>query len=131
MDRLIQRIVLARSALTRLDELVAITTRTAVERDALVQRFEFSFEAVWKTAQRFLALKESLQIGSPAGVIRGCRDVGLLSDSEAEAALHALDDRNLTVHTYNEELAEEIASRIPAHATLLAVWLARIEQPNL
>lgn len=131
MDRLSQRIELVRRALLRLNEVVAIEARTAIERDALVQRFEFTFEAVWKAAQRYLAVKESLQIGSPAGVIRGCREVGLLTDAEAEMALQALDDRNLTVHTYNEDLAEKIATRIPAHAKTLTMWLERIARTEV
>lgn len=130
MDRLIQRIELARRALDRLSELVAIESRNEIERDALIQRFEFSFEAIWKAAQNYLASNEALQVGSPAGVIRSCRDVGLLTDPEAEAALHALSDRNLTVHTYNEALAEEIASRITAHARVLLTWLQRVEGPE-
>ena len=34
-----------------------------------------------------------------------------------------VDDRNLTVHTYNEQLAEEISSRLSNHALLLQHWL--------
>lgn len=36
-----------------------------------------------------------------------------------------VDDRNLTVHTYNEQLAEDISRRLSAHATLLRL---RIDQ---
>jgi hypothetical protein len=34
-----------------------------------------------------------------------------------------VDDRNPTVHTYNEQLTEEIASRLSGHAQLLQRWL--------
>lgn len=33
------------------------------------------------------------------------------------------EDRNLTVHTYNEELAELIYSRLSAYASLMRRWL--------
>lgn len=33
------------------------------------------------------------------------------------------DDRNLTSHTYNEELAQQIMSRIPQHTDILTLWL--------
>ena len=49
MERLKPRIDLAHRALVRLGEVVEIVNRSAIERDALVQRFEFSFEAVWKS----------------------------------------------------------------------------------
>ena len=33
------------------------------------------------------------------------------------------DDRNLTVHTYNEALAREVYIRLSAHAAILGTWL--------
>ena len=36
-------------------------------------------------------------------------------------------DRNLTSHTYNEELAQQITSRIPQHAVVLKHWLLAVE----
>jgi hypothetical protein len=46
MERLKERFEVARKALVRLEELVAIAKPTAVERDAAIQRFEYTFEAV-------------------------------------------------------------------------------------
>jgi hypothetical protein len=34
-----------------------------------------------------------------------------------------IDDRNLTVHTYNEELAQRIFSNLKDYAEFMAVWL--------
>ena len=42
---------------------------------------------------------------------------------QARQLLAMVDDRNLTVHTYNEQLGEEINSRLPGHALLLQHWL--------
>jgi hypothetical protein len=42
---------------------------------------------------------------------------------ETEAALAITRDRNLSVHIYNEELAEQIFSRLPGHVRVLATWL--------
>jgi len=36
----------------------------------------------------------------------------MLDDGETERALAMVDDRNLTVHTYNEELAQAIYARL-------------------
>ena len=38
------------------------------------------------------------------------------------------DDRNLTVHTYNEALANAIFARLPQHAAALEVWLKAMSQ---
>ena len=56
MDRLAQRIQLARRALATLRELTLLAAPTAVERDAAIQRFEYSTEACWKAAQSVLSV---------------------------------------------------------------------------
>jgi hypothetical protein len=37
-------------------------------------------------------------------------------------------ERNLIVHTYDEELADQIYARLPQHAALVAVWLEAMER---
>lgn len=99
-----------------------------IVRDASIQRFEFTFEAVWKAAQLYLATVESLESGSPKSAIRACHRVGLLGDEQARTALRMADDRNLTVHTYNEDLAEEIYHRILTYAPLIDHWMEAMRQ---
>ena len=38
-----------------------------------------------------------------------------------------MEDRNLTVHTYHEEVAGRIYSHLPGYAVLIYVWLTVIE----
>ena len=128
MERLEQRLSIARRALTTLEELSELESPTKVERDAAIQRFEYTFEAVWKAAQLFLRTHEGVEAGSPKGCIRAARDVGLLLDAETGPALAMADDRNLTVHTYNEALAEVIYARIGGHAAVLGSWLRRMAE---
>lgn len=45
MDRSRERLTIAARALASLRELAVLTQPTAVERDAAIQRFEYSFEA--------------------------------------------------------------------------------------
>lgn len=127
MERLKEKLGAAAKANQRLQEAVAIAKPTAMERDATIQRFEFTFEAVWKGAQRYLLVVEGVESASPKGVIRSCREIGLLKEEEAILALKMADDRNLTVHTYNEPLAEAVYLRILDYAVLLAVWQQRME----
>jgi len=47
--------------------------------DAANQRFEFTFEAVWKTARVSLKEAEGLEAASPKGVLRASMEVGLLA----------------------------------------------------
>jgi nucleotidyltransferase substrate binding protein (TIGR01987 family) len=123
VDRLEERLEIAAKAHAALCDILTIDVPPTVRRDAAIIRLVYTFEAIWKAAQRFLADVEGVEVGTPNGVIRGCRDTGLLSDVETESALAITRDRNLSVHIYNEELAEQIFSRLPGHVRVLATWL--------
>lgn len=115
---------MARPAYARLLEAAPTLEADAIRRDASIQRFEFTFEAVWKAAQQYLRDVEGLDVGSPKAAARACGDVGLLTRDEVRAALAMCDDRNLTAHTYDEPLARSIHLRIFAlHAPLLGRWI--------
>lgn len=126
MDRLTQRLEVARQALGTLNELAQLETPTRVERDAAIQRFEYSFEAVWKAAQMHLKQAEGVEANSPKAVVRASAGVGLLDESQARLALAMADDRNLTAHTYNEKLAIVLFARLHGYAELMGAWLNAI-----
>jgi len=128
MDRLIQRIELARRALATLQELTPITSPTPVERDAAIQRFEYSTEACWKAAQSVLSIQFGLELASPKSVIRASAQNALLTETDARLAMDLVDDRNLTAHTYNEALAQAIWSRLPHHLMVMQRWLLALER---
>jgi nucleotidyltransferase substrate binding protein (TIGR01987 family) len=113
MERLKLRLNLARQAVARFEEALQIPRPSKLERDGAIQRFEYTFEAVWKACQRYLDVVEGLECASPKMCIRQLRDVALLDDKGATMALEMVDDRNNTVHTYNEALAEKIFAHLP------------------
>jgi nucleotidyltransferase substrate binding protein (TIGR01987 family) len=124
MDRARERLTIAARALASLREVALLPTPTAVERDAAIQRFEYSFEATWKAAQRVLLVREGVEVGSPKSAMRAAREAAFLSDTDAAAALAMADDRNLTVHTYNEPLARAFYLRLSGHLELMERWVA-------
>ena len=123
MERLKQKVDSAQRALKTLQEILGCQNPSTVERDAAIQRFEYTFEAVWKAGKAFLREIEGLEIGSPKGVIRGFLQVGLFTEEQTALALAMVDDRNLTSHTYNEGLAEQICDQLDNYAALMADWL--------
>jgi len=102
---------------------VALPQPTRVERDAAIQRFEYTCEATRKALQLGLREEEGVQAASPKGIARASRQVGLLDDAATRLALAMVDDRNQTVHTYNEAVAQAIHSRLAAYAPLLRAWI--------
>ncbi len=126
VERLTQRLRDAEAALARFGEVLAIERPTDIVRDAAIKRFDFTFEAMWRAAQRYLADREQIEAGSPGAVIRACRESGIGDEDTAEAQLYAAQDRNLTVHAHDEALAQEIFARLPGHRDTLAAWFADI-----
>lgn len=123
MDRLSHLLEQAERALATLEEALAIPAPTTLQRDGAIQRFEYTFEIAWKACQRFLAVREGLQCASPKACMRAGAAVGLLSQERGVEALAMCDDRNMTSHTYNEEVAVVIHGRLPEHAALIGELL--------
>ena len=125
MERLNDRLLVAERALQTLRE-VLNEPESDIVRDAAIKRFEYCFETVWRVAQLYLRDQHSLQRNSPKTVMRASGQVELLDEGQVELALNMANDRNLTAHTYNEALAEEIYSRLPAYARLMEEWLKKM-----
>jgi nucleotidyltransferase substrate binding protein (TIGR01987 family) len=128
MERIRERMQVARKALGTLRELTDKSNVSAVERDAAIQRFEYTFEAIWKTTQIFLNEMEGITANSPKSAVRASWQAGLLDEKNAELALRMCDARNITVHTYNEQLAISVYHQIREYAGVLGIWLSAIEK---
>lgn len=131
MERLRERLEQADKALQTLESLMSEQHPDSIVRDAAIQRFEYSFEAVWKSAQRYLRQVEGVAEASPKPVVRACVRAGLLDEGDGRMALKMVDDRNLTSHTYNESLAEQIFSALPGHAEIMRRWVEAMRKKAL
>jgi nucleotidyltransferase substrate binding protein (TIGR01987 family) len=97
-----------------------------IVRDAAIQRFEFTFEALWKFLKEYLKEQEGIICNSPKACFRELFPLGLLSESETVTFLAMTDDRNMTSHTYKEEVSQIIFSKLPEYSTALINLLNRI-----
>ncbi|AEN72496.1 nucleotidyltransferase substrate binding protein, HI0074 family [Rhodothermus marinus SG0.5JP17-172] len=127
LNRVQERLAVARRAVRTLQAVLQVQPVTDIVRDAAIQRFEYSFETTWKAAQHFLRVFEAIEAASPRQVIRAAFQAGLLDEPEARQALAMLQDRNMTVHTYNEALARTLFARLQDYAALMDRWLQRME----
>lgn len=98
-------------AIERLSEALS-ATETPLQRDAAIQRFEFSFELAWKSIQE-RARDEGLECVSPKACFQLAFRAGWIDAEEAWLAM--VKDRNETAHTYNEVLAKDVYSRLDRH----------------
>jgi nucleotidyltransferase substrate binding protein (TIGR01987 family) len=96
-------------AVTRLDEALALPEDPIV-RDSAIQRFEISFELCWKYLKAYLEEQHNALCTSPRTCFRSAFKHGVVGDDPFWIELTVL--RNYTVHTYNEQLANYVYSRL-------------------
>ncbi|OGL77942.1 hypothetical protein A3J43_00390 [Candidatus Uhrbacteria bacterium RIFCSPHIGHO2_12_FULL_54_23] len=113
-----ERIEVFHKALATLEEALA-GEKTKMNRDATIQRFEYTVEAFWKAMKEYLVEYAGVDVGSPKGVMREAHTAGLLTLEQAEEALRMVDDRNRASHLYKEEMADEVYEKIPAYAAVM------------
>ena len=93
-------------------------------RDSAIQRFEFTVEILWKSVKDYLREKEGLDCASPKGCLRELQALGYLEEDEGRKLLEMIDYRNLTSHTYREEVAQEIFRHLGEFLELMEKVLA-------
>lgn len=129
-DRFLLALGRFESALTRLHEALALSESTIV-RDALIQRFEFTFEAGWRAAYRWLRARGADVAEEAFAVLPRAFANRLIADEAGWAEMRR--KRNLTSHTYQEQLAVEVAAFVRATGVrlldeLLATLKARADE---
>ena len=80
-----------------------------LEKDGVIQRFEFTFELLWK-ALRICLREKGMNVNTPKDSLVEAFRLGWIQD-EATFLL-MLEDRNQTSHVYSQKKADEIFVRI-------------------
>lgn len=111
MSNYLQKYENYKKALKKLEELSEKKTiESDVLRDALIQRYEFTFELVWKFLKAYLEDQGIQNINSPKSVLKAAFSEELIF--EEDIWLNMLKDRNLTSHIYDEKTAINISEKI-------------------
>jgi len=84
-------------------------TKDELDRDGVIQRFEFTFELLWKALKIYLE-NQGVIIKTPRDSFAEAFRVNIISDEKI--FLDMLEDRNNTSHIYDEETSKKIFNRI-------------------
>ena len=104
-----QRFQNFQSAFRLLEEAISIDGPSEVERAGLIQFFEMTFELSWKLLKDYMEEK-GFTVKTPRQVIKQAFQSEFITDGHVW--IDALADRNLTVHTYQEETARKVEQKI-------------------
>ena len=91
--------------------ITAAQTPVTEPRDlaGIIKDFELTYELAWKTLKKFLEL-QGHETSSAKDVISQAYQLQYISDQKIWLSI--IQDRNLTVHTYDEGFALEMVNRI-------------------
>lgn len=95
-------------------------------RDSLIQRFEFSIESLRKYLRHYLEFTNGIAVSSSMMVLRECVNTKLITIEEEKKIEDMISDRNETSHTYDENIAKDLATRIPDHYKLMKALFDRL-----
>jgi nucleotidyltransferase substrate binding protein (TIGR01987 family) len=105
-------------AIKRLEEVTLLpVSGHKVEIEATIHCFEFTMELFWKALKKKLVDDYDTHANGPKNVLRQAYGMKLINNEEIW--LRMLEDRNLTSHTYKEELALSVYQDIKKHTPFL------------
>ncbi|HKI88263.1 MAG TPA: nucleotidyltransferase substrate binding protein [Draconibacterium sp.] len=94
------------------EAVLKVDSLSDLEKEGLVQRFEYTFELAWKTLKDFLE-SENVDAKFPREVIKYGFQYEILQ--EGEIWMEMLEKRNLMAHTYNEGVFNHAVNQIVVH----------------
>lgn len=81
-----------------------------LEKQGLIQSFEFTHELAWNVLKDYIQFQGAAQITGSRDAVREAFQRGLITDGEIW--MEMITSRNQTTHTYNQKTADTIIEKI-------------------
>ena len=101
-------------------------SESPIVRDACLQRFEFSYELLWKTLKVFLEEIHGVRAVSPRQVFKEAFALSIID--EELTFVEMIESRNTLSHTYNEEQATKIYVKCADYLKAMKNVLAQLNK---
>lgn len=111
--RWVQRLSTFGKALSRLTEVVDLyhgRSLSNLEKDGMIQRFEYTLEAAWKLLKNYAEYQNGEQVMGSRDAIRKAFAMGIIEN--ANPWFDMVESRNLTSHVYDEDTEADIIDKI-------------------
>ena len=103
-------------------------SESPIVRDACLQRFEFSYELLWKTLKIFLEEIHGVRAVSPRQVFKEAFALSIIDDELTFVEM--IESRNTLSHTYNEEQAAKIYLKCADYLKAMNSVLAQLNKQS-
>ncbi len=97
-------------ALSQLEAFVEPPALNEREQQGLIKAFEYTFELAWNTLRDLLRSQGNAMLLGSRDTLREAYRLGLIEAGETWMLM--IQDRNLTIHTYNRATADAIGVQI-------------------
>ena len=97
-----------------------------IVRDACLQRFEFSYELLWKTLKVFFEDIHGVRAVSPRQVFKEAFALSLIE--KEQIFIEMIESRNTLSHTYNEGQAMKIYKKCSDYLSVMKSVLAQLNK---
>ena len=115
-----------KEAAIRLKEALS-APKNEIVRDSAIKRFEMCFDLAWKSVKDYVR-EEGVECHNPKTCFEAGFQSGLIEIANEEQWSKMVGSRNLTVHTYNEELADEVYSLLSEYLVLFEKLVPKLEK---
>ena len=119
-----QRFANFKKAMQQLHNAVELSQQRALsylEKQGAIKAFEFTHELAWNVFKDYLQDQGFQHINGSKDATRAAFKIGLIADGEQWMAM--IQSRNLSTHTYNQVIAEQLMETIIKHYFPLFVEL--------
>ncbi len=106
-------------------ELFRVNLATEQEQAGAIQAFEYCFELAKKSVQKVIKKKTGVEPYGSRDIFREAARAGLINDPEVWFKF--IDSRNLTSHTYEEDVAFEVIALFPLFSEELQKLIIKLE----
>ncbi len=103
-------------------------SESPIVRDACLQRFEFSYELLWKILKVFLEEIHGVRAVSPRQVFKEAFAISIID--EELTFVEMIESRNTLSHTYNEEQATKIYVKCADYLKAMKSVLAQLNKQS-
>ncbi len=111
--RWVQRFSNYQSALSQLKDGIELYNErelSLIEKQGLIQAFEFTHELAWKVLKDYLEYQSAIKIRGSRDAVKESFKIDLINDGQTW--IEMIETRNNTSHTYDKEIAENTVIEI-------------------
>jgi len=115
-----------KKAVEKLDWVLGMK-KTEIVRDSAIKKFELCFDLAWKTTKEYAKLK-GFECYSPIDCFKAGFQLKIIEHNKKWVQM--VKDRNMSVHLYKEELAEELYSKLSGYLKLFKDLLLKLKKKH-